>query len=104
RDRRADLPHRALRTHALPRPALHRVAVERDEKVYETFDWSHPGGTGFDPAFVLAPGDWFDYECLYDNGVSKPVRRDATGNPTALTFGVTTEDAMCILTGAYYTD
>jgi len=73
-------------------------------KVYETLDWSHPGGVGFDPAFVLSPGDWFDYECLDDNGVSKPVRRDAAGNPTALTFGVITEDAMCILTGAHYTD
>ena len=42
------------------------------------------------------------YECLYDNGIEKPVRRDAQGNPTTLVFGLTTEDAMCILTGAYY--
>ncbi|HLY36480.1 MAG TPA: hypothetical protein VKU61_00490, partial [Candidatus Binatia bacterium] len=73
-------------------------------EVYETYDWAHPGGVSFDPAFVLAPGDWFDYECLYDNGVEKPVRLDAQGNPTTLVFGVTTEDAMCILNGVYYTD
>jgi cysteine-rich repeat protein len=73
-------------------------------KVYENFDWGHPGGRGWDPPFRLQPGDYFDYECLYDNGVDRPVRRDPSGNPTALIFGVTTEDAMCILTGAYYPD
>src|SRR5439155_1403921 len=46
--------------------------------------------------------DYFDYECLYDNGVTRPVRRDTSGNPTNLVFGVTTEDAMCILVGVYY--
>ena len=71
-------------------------------KVYENFDWGHPGGAGFDPPFVLMPNDYFDYECLYDNGVTRPVRRDTSGNPTNLVFGVTTEDAMCILVGVYY--
>ncbi|HJQ85528.1 MAG TPA: hypothetical protein VKA21_15680, partial [Candidatus Binatia bacterium] len=73
-------------------------------KIYESFDWAHPGGRTFEPPFVLEPGDWFDYECLYDNGVTRPVRRDDAGNPRNLTFGVSTEDAMCVLVGAYYDD
>jgi cysteine-rich repeat protein len=71
-------------------------------KIYENFDWAHPGGRGFDPPYVLAPGDYVDYECLYDNGVERTVRHDFAGNPVALVFGVTTEDAMCILTGSFY--
>ena len=74
-------------------------------KIYETFDWSHPFGSTYDPAspsdLVLNPGDWINYECLEDNGVTRPVRKDAFGNPTTLLFGVTTEDEMCILVGAY---
>jgi len=76
--------------------------LSNGSKIYENFDWAHPGGRGFDPAYVLAPGDFIDYECLYDNGVERTVRHDFAGNPVALVFGVTTEDAMCILTGAYY--
>jgi hypothetical protein len=49
------------------------------------------------------PGDWIDYECLHDNGVTRPVRRDSFGNPTTLVFGVTTEDEMCTLNGEFYT-
>jgi len=51
---------------------------------------------------VIPPGGWVDYECLYDNGVTRPVRTDQFGNPTHLVFGVSTEDAMCIVTGTYY--
>ena len=50
---------------------------------------------------MLAPGDYIDYECLEDNGVTRPVRRDAAGNPATLVFGVSVEDEMCILVGAY---
>jgi hypothetical protein len=74
-------------------------------KLYESFDWSHPFGVTYDPAspsgLVLNPGDYIDYECLEDNGVTRPVRRDESGNPTTLVFGVSVEDEMCILTGAY---
>jgi len=74
-------------------------------KIYETLDWSHPFGNTYDPAspsaLVLNPGDWIDYECLEDNGVTRPVRRDSAGNPTTLAFGVSVEDEMCILVGAY---
>jgi hypothetical protein len=52
---------------------------------------------------MLNPGDWIDYDCLHDNGVTRPVRRDAFGNPTTLLFGVTTEDEMCTLNGEFYT-
>ena len=30
------------------------------------------------------------------------MRTDAYGQPTALTFGTSAEDAMCILTGQYF--
>ena len=73
-------------------------------KVYENFDWAHPIGSLFQPPLVLAPGDWIDYECLHDNGVTREVKRDGAGNPTTLLFGVTTDDEMCILPGSYYTD
>ena len=53
-------------------------------------------------ALVLPPGDFVDYECLYDNGVTRPVRTDGGGNPTNLVFGVSAEDAMCIVAGTYY--
>ena len=70
-------------------------------KLYESLDWAHPNARVFSPAFVLPPGGYFDYECFYDNGVTRPVRTDA-GNPVSLVFGVSAEDAMCIITGTYY--
>lgn len=72
--------------------------------LYENFDWAHPIGVLFAPPFVLGAGDWIDYECLHDNGVSRPLKLDAAGNPTTLAFGVTTDDEMCILPGSYYID
>jgi hypothetical protein len=73
-------------------------------KVFDDYDWAHPVGREFDPAFVLAPGDSFRYECLHDNGVQRPVRRNPSGQPVAIRFGISAEDEMCILTGSYYTD
>ena len=72
-------------------------------KIYENFDFAHPIFRQFVPPLVIPPGDWIDYECLHDNGVTRPVRRDALGNPTTLLFGVTTEDEMCTLNGEFYT-
>ena len=73
-------------------------------KMFDDYDWEHPIGRVFDPPYVLALGDWIDYECLHDNGVQRPVRRDANGNPTTLIFGISAEDEMCILVGNYYPD
>jgi hypothetical protein len=73
-------------------------------KVYENFDFAHPLQRYFNPPLVIAPGDWIDYECLHDNGVTRPVRRNGAGDPTTLFFGVTTEDEMCTLNGEYYTN
>ena len=72
-------------------------------KIYENFDFAHPIFRQFVPPLVIAPGDWIDYECLHDNGVTRPVRRDTFGNPTTLLFGVTTDDEMCTLNGEFYT-
>ena len=73
-------------------------------KLYESFDWSHPQARIFDPPLVLPAGSRFDYECLYDNGVNRPLRVNGLGQPTNLIFGVSAEAAMCILTGQYYPD
>ena len=77
-------------------------------KIYESFDWSHPFGVTYDPAspsaLVVNPGDHIDYECLEDNGVTRPVRKNGFGSPTNLIFGVSVEDEMCILVGAYILD
>jgi hypothetical protein len=72
------------------------------QKMYESLDWAHPNVRVFSPALVLPPGGYFDYECLYDNGVTRPVRTDGNGQPTHLLFGTSAEDAMCIITGVYY--
>jgi hypothetical protein len=71
-------------------------------KLYESYDWSHPNTRFFSPPLVIPPGGFLDYECEYDNGINRPVRTDATGRPTDLVFGTSTEDAMCIVTGTYF--
>jgi hypothetical protein len=83
------------------------------EKIFENFDWAHPAILDFDDPYTLAPGDHIDFECQWDNGVERPVRRcgdartDAActpGDPMPVTFGVTAQDEMCFLVGFYYTD
>jgi hypothetical protein len=71
-------------------------------KLYENFSWAHPNTRLFTPPLVLPANDYLDYECFYDNGVDRPVRKDAQGNPIFLQFGVSVDDAMCIVTGSYY--
>ncbi|MGH7896144.1 MAG: hypothetical protein ACREQL_15845 [Candidatus Binatia bacterium] len=72
-------------------------------KVLDDYDWAHPSFHGFTPPHALSPGDWLDYECLHDNGVTRPVRRVGT-TPATIVFGTSAEDEMCILTGQYYDD
>ena len=64
-----------------------------------------------DPPLVLAPNDFIEYQCTHDNGVSREVRRCGDsyldksctpGEPLAVTFNVTAQDEMCLLTGLYY--
>ncbi len=83
------------------------------EKIFENFDWAHPAILNFDEPWVLAADDWIDFECEWDNGVTRPVRRcgDAVtdsgcvpGEPRNVTFGVTAQDEMCFLTGLYYVE
>jgi hypothetical protein len=82
-------------------------------KVFENFDWAHPAIVNYDPPLVLDPGDYFEYECEYDNGVTRQVRRCGDsrfdkgctpGEPVAVTYGNTAQDEMCFLTGLYYTE
>jgi hypothetical protein len=71
-------------------------------KIYENFDWAHPSSREFDPPIVLGPGEYLEYECLHDNGVTRPLKLDFAGNPTTLRFGVTTDDEMCTINGQYW--
>jgi len=73
-------------------------------KVLEDFDWAHPAFAAFDPPRALPPGDFVEFECLHDNGVTRPVHRDYAGNPSTVVFGTSAEDEMCILTGRYFDD
>jgi hypothetical protein len=73
-------------------------------KIFDDFDWAHPRGKAWWPARLLQPGDFVDYECLHDNGVTRPVRLDRDGNPTTIRFGISAEDEMCILNVGYYDD
>lgn len=79
--------------------------------LYENSDWAHPRVLDFEPPLALAPGDYIEYQCTHDNGVSREVRRcgDAAGDknctegdPVPVTFGVTAQDEMCFLTGLVY--
>ena len=76
----------------------------------------HPEGLAprvlnFDPPLSLAPGDYLDYQCTHDNGVTRTVRRCGDsetdrnctpGEPIPVTFGLTAQDEMCLLTGLVY--
>ncbi len=72
--------------------------------IFDDYDWAHPTVRFFDPPLVLNPGDYIDYECLHDNGVTRPLKTDGAGNPATLFFGVTTDDEMCTIAGQYWTD
>ena len=79
--------------------------------LYENVDWAHPRVLNLEPPLTIAPGDWLEYQCIQDNGVSRPQRlcgdspHDAgctPGSPVPVTFGVTAQDEMCLLTGLVY--
>jgi hypothetical protein len=79
--------------------------------LYENVDWAHPRVLNFEPPLSLAPGDYIEYQCTHDNGVTRTVRRcgDSTydrncvpGEPIPVRFGVTAQDEMCFLTGLVY--
>ncbi len=94
--------HRGLRT---------KVWKSDGSLFFQNDDWAHPALSLLDPPFVLAPGDFLDYECVHDNGVTRVVRHcgdaphDTTCVPGAeipVTFGNSAEDEMCFLTGLFY--
>ena len=79
--------------------------------LYENTDWAHPRILNFDPPLTLPPGDYIEYQCTHDNGVTREVRRcgDAEhdknctpGEPIPVTFNVTAQDEMCLLVGLVY--
>jgi hypothetical protein len=62
-------------------------------QVFEGVDWEHPGERWFDPAFRVAAGQGFRFTCEWANPDDRVV-----------TFGVTTHDEMCFVTGYFYPD
>ena len=71
-------------------------------QVLEDLDWAHPHWRPFTPPLVLAPADYLDFECLHDNGVTRPLKVDSFGNALPLKFGLTADDEMCTLSGSWY--
>ena len=60
---------------------------------------------------MLASGDYIEYQCTHDNGVTRPVRKCGDsyldkncteGDPVPVVFNVTAQDEMCLLTGLLY--
>jgi hypothetical protein len=79
--------------------------------IYENTDWAHPRVLNPDPPIVLQPGDYIEYQCTHDNGVTRPVRKCGDsyldkncteGEPVPIVFNVTAQDEMCLLTGLLY--
>jgi hypothetical protein len=82
-------------------------------KIFENLDWAHPNILSFQDPYTLAAGDHIDFECAWDNGIQREVRRcgDAShdtactpGDPVPVKFGPTAQDEMCYLVGFYYTE
>jgi hypothetical protein len=79
--------------------------------IYENTDWAHPRILNPDPPIVLQPGDYLEYQCTHDNGVTRAVRKCGDsyldknctpGDPMPVVFNVTAQDEMCLLTGLLY--
>jgi hypothetical protein len=62
-------------------------------------DWRHPRDVRFDPPEILPAGTEIALDCLYDNGVERPVRLCPDGSPCPLVFGQLADDAMCNVQG-----
>jgi hypothetical protein len=100
-----------LASHMHKRGVRFRAWKSDGSLYYENGDFEHPRLEIIDPPLVIAPGDFMDYECLHDNGVTRPIRRcgDAPhdagctpGEPVPVTFNTSAEDEMCFLTGLFY--
>ena len=77
-----------------------RLRAYRDGvPMYEQDDWRHPRELRYLTPEVLPAGTTLRVECLYDNGVDRPVFRCDDGNPCALQYGERAVDAMCNLQG-----
>jgi hypothetical protein len=100
-----------LGSHMHKRGVRFRVWHSDGSLFYENSDWAHPALSVYPTPLVLAAGDWLDYECLEDNGVTRPVRHCgdaahdtscAPGSEIPITFGTSAEDEMCLVTGLFY--
>lgn len=100
-----------LGSHMHKRGVLFEAWSSDGTLIYENTDWAHPRLKNFDPPLTLAPGDYLEYQCTHDNGVTRPVRlcgeaehdKNCTpGEPIPITFNVSAQDEMCLLTGLYY--
>ena len=62
-------------------------------QIFENDDWDHPYEYWTVTPLRLKQGDVFRFTCDWKNNDDHPV-----------TFGVTTDDEMCFMTGYYYRD
>jgi len=75
--------------------SVHRVDAAGNDmgELFEAETWDHPGERWFNPAFRLQQGEGFRFTCEWQNPDDRLV-----------TFGVTTDDEMCFVTGYFYPD
>lgn len=73
-------------------------------QIYYSNDWDHPVQLPFVPPLWVPQGDVIRYTCQHDNGFSNPalVKRNAFGQASALKFGASADDEMCIMPGLYF--
>ncbi len=74
-------------------------AYRDDVLVYEQRDWRHPREVRYPTPEILPAGTRLRVECVYDNGVDRPVFRCDDGTPCPLVYGGRAVDAMCNLQG-----
>ena len=76
------------------RVTIHLLSGGQDTgQIFENDDWREPYEYWPATPIHVAPGDVFRFTCEWKNDDDHPV-----------TFGVTTDDEMCFMTGYYYRD
>lgn len=69
-----------------------RISLLNGELLHESFAYNDPPTTLFNPPLVLEKGDGLRFECTHTNHDKN----------RTITFGLTSEDEMCIVLGYYY--
>lgn len=93
-----------LTSHMHKRGTLFTEEYPVGNPIYSSDDWDHPVQLPFSPPLWVPQGDVIRYTCQHDNGLSNPalVKRNQFGQATALKYGNSADDEMCIMPGLYF--